>query len=524
MEKTGDLQSQRKIRIEKVAKLRKLGFDPYPASVNKDMLNEHIIKNYDKYEGEAVYLAGRIMSWREHGKLIFSNIQDESGQIQLYIKKDEIEKFSTKENNLGWENLELVDLGDFVECYGIVTKTKRGEVSLLVKRMRIITKSVRPLPEKWHGIENQEERYRKRYLDILTNPDVRKMFELKAKFWEVNRQFFRSKGFFEVETPTLEVTTGGAEANPFRTHHKDYDMDVYLRISVGELWQKRLMAAGYEKTFEIGRIYRNEGSSPNHLQEFTNGEFYWAYANYKDGMELVKELYRTIADELFGTMKFRTGEYEWDLSGEWREVDYAQEIKERTGIDIFDTEEKEIEKKLSELGVEYEGQSLERLMDTLWKYCRKQIAGPAFLVNHPKLVSPLAKAVKDNTSKVQRFQPLIAGVEAGNGYSELNDPIDQRERFKVQQELIARGDTEAMMPDWEFVEMLEHGMPPTCGYGWGERLFALMVDRPVREITLFPLMKPDKAASDTLKLNPSSPQGVKKGVRTLGIKDQSDLK
>ncbi|KKT26004.1 MAG: lysyl-tRNA synthetase [Candidatus Magasanikbacteria bacterium GW2011_GWA2_43_9] len=265
---------------------------------------------------------------------------------------------------------------------------------------------------------------------------------------------------------------------------------MYLRISVGELWQKRLMAAGFEKTFEIGRVFRNEGSSPDHLQEFTNMEFYWAYADYRKGMKLVQELYQKIAIDVFGKTEFTTKGMNYDLAGEWPEIDYVSEVKKQTGIDVLKASEDDMRKKLDELGVVYEGTNRERLTDTLWKFCRKNIAGPAFLVNHPKLVSPLAKTHRDNSELTERFQIIIAGSEIGNGYSELNDPIEQRARFEKQQELIASGDTEAMMPDWEFVEMLEHGMPPTCGFGFGERFFAFLVDRPLREVTLFPLVKP----------------------------------
>jgi len=296
-------------------------------------------------------------------------------------------------------------------------------------------------------------------------------------------------GFEEVETPTLEVTTGGAEARPFKTHHNDFDMEVYLRISVGELWQKRLMAAGFEKTFEIGRVWRNEGSSPEHLQEFTNMEFYWAYADYRGGMELVKEMYREIALKVFGTTKFTTRGHTFDLQDDWQEIDYVDEIKKHTGIDVLKASKTEMEAKLQELGVKYEGDNKERLTDTLWKYCRKKISGPAFLVNHPLLIAPLSKQI-EGKGVAQMFQPLIAGSELGRGYSELNDPEEQRKRFEEQQKLLEAGDEEAMMPDFEFVEMLEYGMPPTCGFGFGERLFAFLADKPLREVQLFPLMKP----------------------------------
>ncbi len=294
----------------------------------------------------------------------------------------------------------------------------------------------------------------------------------------------------EVETPTLELTTGGAEARPFLTKHNDYDIDVFLRISIGELWQKRLLAAGFDKIFEIGRAYRNEGTSPNHLQEFTNIEFYAAYEDYEGGMRLVEELYRTIAKEVYGKTEFTRGEYTFDLGQEWARIDYAEEIKRQTEIDITTATEDEIKEKLQSLKVTYEGENKERLTDSLWKYCRKNIAGPAFLINHPKLVSPLAKKVEGDQNATQRFQPLIAGTEVGNGYSELNDPLEQQARFDLQQTLLDRGDAEAMMPDREFVEMLEHGMPPACGFGFGERLFAILEDKPIRETQLFPLMRP----------------------------------
>jgi lysyl-tRNA synthetase class 2 len=299
----------------------------------------------------------------------------------------------------------------------------------------------------------------------------------------------------EVETPTLEITTGGAEARPFKTHHNDFDIDVFLRISVGELWQKRLLSAGFEKTFEIGRIYRNEGTSPNHLQEFTNMEFYHAYASYEDGMKHVEEMYRAIATEVYGKTEFTYGEHTFDFAHDWKRIDYSEEIKRQTGIDLETATLVEITKKLQELKVKYDGENKERLTDTLWKYCRKNISGPAFVINHPKIVSPLAKTVMGENEKTQRFQPIIAGTEVGNGYTELNDPLDQRARFDLQQALLDGGDEEAMMPDDEFIEMLEHGMPPACGFGFGERLFAILENRPLRETQLFPLMRQKMEAS-----------------------------
>jgi len=475
----------RKARLEKLEKLRARGIDPFPAATGQTISNSEAINRFTELEdGEPVVLAGRILSTRAQGKVIFLDFDDGTGRFQALLKKGD----PTPESDFGLLE-ECFDTGDFIELTGSLFLTKREEKSILVEGLKMLSKSLLPLPEKWHGLQDTEERFRKRYLDILSNPETKALFIKKAKFWDVTRNFLKREGFLEVETPTLEVTTGGAEARPFITHHNDFDMDVYLRISIGELWQKRLMAAGFPKTFEIGRAYRNEGSSPEHLQEFTNMEFYWGYADYKMGMELVKKLYREIAREVFGTTKFTTRGHYFDLDDEWNEIDYAEEIKRQTGIDVISASEDEMKSKLDELSVKYEGINKERLTDSLWKHCRKNISGPAFLINHPTLVGPLAK-LNPGGKTVQMFQPIIAGSEVGRGYSELNDPIDQKERFEAQQRLIDAGDEEAMMPDWEFVEMLEYGMPPTCGFGFGERFFAFLVDKPLRETQLFPLMRP----------------------------------
>ncbi len=423
------------------------------------------------------------MTIRGQGAILFVVLFDGSERLQAVFKKDEMDEklFDLFTNT--------ADMGDFVSVTGIAGKTKTGEPSIFVRNWQMATKSLLPLPEKWAGLVDDDTRYRKRYLDLLVNTELRELLIKKTKFWDVARKFFKDRGFLEVETPTLEVTTGGAEARPFRTHHNDFDIDLFLRISVGELWQKRLMAAGFAKTFEIGRVYRNEGSSPEHLQEFTNLEFYWSFADYHDGMNLVKELYIEIAREVFGRTDFEYKGHKFDLSQEWREIDYTEEIKKQTGTDINLASEEEIKSKLKELGVKWEGDNKERLTDTLWKYCRKNIAGPAFLVNHPVIVAPLAKVAEAGRT-TQVFQPIIAGSEMGKGYSELNDPIDQKERFEAQKKLLEAGDEEAMMSDFEFVEMLEHGMPPTCGFGFGERLFAVLANKPLRELQTFPLMRP----------------------------------
>ncbi len=483
------LEELREVRKKKLELLKKAGIDPYPASVPRTFCLKDARANFEPYEkdGTIVSLAGRVMAIRGQGAIMFVVLKDGAddgkAHFQAVFKKDSLseEMFSLF--------VETVDVGDFISVTGTFFKTERGEESLLVQTWVMASKSLLPLPEKWQGLQDVDERYRKRYLDLLMDEEAHEILIKKSKFWDATRGFLKKKGFLEVETPTLELTTGGAEATPFKTHHNDLDLDVYLRISVGELWQKRLMAGNFPKTFEIGRVYRNEGTSPEHAQEFTNMEFYWAFADFNDGMKLVQEMYRTIAMEVFGTTKFTTRGHTFDLADPWQIIEYGKEIQKQTGIDIENATEEEIKDKLGELGVNYEGDNLERLTDSLWKYCRKNISGPAFLINHPLLVAPLSKANSDGRT-AQRFQPILAGSELGNGYSELNDPIDQLERFNKQKELLEKGDQEAMMSDYEFVEMLEHGMPPTCGFGFGERLFAFLVDKPLREVQTFPLMRP----------------------------------
>lgn len=472
-------------RLKKLTILKERGYDPYPATAHRTHMVGDVVAQFDTLvSSEAVVtIAGRVMVVRGQGAILFSDIQDGSGKFQAVFKSDVID------TELFTLFKDIVDNGDFIEVTGTIFSTEKGQPSLLVQRWTMLSKSLLPLPDKFHGLQNEEDRFRKRYLDILTNTELRSLFERKAHFWDVTRSFLKSKGFLEVETPTLEITTGGAEARPFKTHHNDFDIDVYLRISIGELWQKRLLAAGFDKTFEIGRAYRNEGTSPEHLQEFTNVEFYYGYADYRQGMALVQEMYRTISLEVYGTTTFTYRTHTFDLASEWTHIDYVEEIQKQTGVDVMHATEDALKQKLIELKVTYDGTNRERLTDTLWKYCRKNISGPAFLINHPKLIAPLAKGVR-GTDVVQMFQPIIGGSEVGRGYSELNDPIDQRERFETQRALIESGDEEAMMPDDEFVEMLEHGMPPTCGFGFGERLFTILENKPLREVQMFPLMRP----------------------------------
>ena len=479
------LEELRAERIKKLESLQALGISSYPSTSSRTHDLKQVLEQFTSLESEAkkIVVNGRVMTSRGQGAISFIDLYDGSARMQAVIKLPESPEETMKFYR------DYVDTGDFVEMTGTAFVTKSGQQSILVTNVSMLSKALLPLPDKYHGLQDEELRMRERYLDILTSPDLRELFEKKAKFWQVVRTFLNDKKFLEVETPTIEVTTGGAEARPFKTYHNDFDLNVYMRICVGELWQKRLMASGFPRTYEIGKAYRNEGSSPDHLQEFTNCEFYMAYANYQDGMTLVQELYRTIAREVFGTTTFTTRGHTFNLDDEWKHITYRDEILSQTGIDLDRASDEEIIKKLQELHVKYDGTNRERLTDTLWKYCRKNIAGPAFLINHPVLVAPLAKNNEDGKT-TQVFQPILAGSELGRGYSELNDPLDQRARFEKQQELLASGDEEAMMPDWEFVEMLEHGMPPTCGFGFGERLFAFLMDKPIRETQMFPLTKP----------------------------------
>ena len=481
----------RAVRLDKRKKLEELGINPYPAASFRTHSLKEAKDYFDKLQDEEIVIAGRVMSQRGQGAILFLDLFDGTEKFQIVLKKDNEVEYIEHEDQEAFQLFkDVVDIGDFVEVSGKVFTTQTGQQSLEVFKWRMLTKSILPIPDSFYGLKDEDERLRKRYLDLVLNEESREIFYKKSKFWETVRNFLLENKFMEVETPTLELTTGGAEARPFTTHHNDFDMEVHLRISVGELWQKRLMAAGFPKTFEIGRVYRNEGSSAEHLQEFTNMEFYASYMNIDKGKELVKELYTKVAQDVFGKTDFETRGHKFDLADEWIEIDYVEEVKKQTGIDVLEADEKEMAAKLEELHVKFEGQNRERMTDSLWKYCRKNISGPAFLVNHPKLVAPLSKTNEKDDRKTEMFQVIIAGSEIGRAHSELNDPVDQKQRFDEQNNLLKEGDEEAMMPDYEFVEAMEYGMPPNFGFGFGERFFAFLIDKPIRETQLFPLMKP----------------------------------
>jgi lysyl-tRNA synthetase class 2 len=477
------LDAIKEARLEKLQKLREKGINPYPSKINLPGKLEKISQARQTL-GKEVLCAGRIWSIREHGAVTFMDLKDDTDSIQLLFQKKVLGK--------GFEILDLLDVGDFIAVSGTVIKTQAGEITIDATEFQVLTKSIRPIPSTWFGLKDEEERYRQRYIDLLLDDSLRDLFKKKALFWQSMREFLIEKGFLEVETPVLENTAGGADAKPFITHHNALDIDLYLRISMGELWQKRLMVAGFGKTFEIGRQFRNEGIDKEHLQDYTQMEFYWAYANYQDSMRLVEEMYKYVAQKTFGTLVFNIGKHKIDLGSEWKRIDYRETLLKETGIDLTKSSLEDLRRKLEEFGIEYQGNYEKgRLIDSLWKSVRRKILGPVFLTGHPVEVSPLAKRMEKNPEFVERYQVIIGGSEVGNGYSELNDPIDQAKRFSEQQKMREMGDEEAQMADNDFVRALEYGMPPTSGFGVSERLFSFLAGKSIRETVLFPLLKPE---------------------------------
>jgi lysyl-tRNA synthetase class 2 len=433
---------------------------------------------------------------REHGKLAFIDIKDASGKVQLYLKEQNLQNPNYKYSELSFSDLHLLDASDFVEAAGIVTKTQRGEISLEVTKLRLLTKSLRSLPDKWDGLKDKETRLRRRYLDTNMNEDVYQRFIRRSKFWEVHRDFFKERGFIEINIPVLEMTPGGADATPFKTHMDAIDQDFYLRISQ-ELFLKRLIGGGYEKVYEIGPRFRNEGLSDEHLPEHIAMEFYWAYADVEDGMQMIKDLYTCILDKVYdGKKQFKIRGFDVDFSKEWEIIDFAVLMKKHFNLDVHNTTIEEVKKLMKENHLKIDPtMNIERGVDALWKIARRTIGGPAFLVRHPKYMSPLSKSNADMPHITERFQPIIAGSELGNGWAELNDPQDQLARFKEQQALRDKGDKEAQFLDIDYVEMLEYGMPPTFGFGHSERVFWFLEDVPAREGVPFPQLKTEMEES-----------------------------
>jgi len=472
-------------RLAKIERLKESGFEAYPSTNGRTHTVQQFLENHTVLEQdfEQVVLAGRVMSLREHGGALFVDIFDGT-KGQCFLQKDKLG------DDIYGLFVATVDTGDIIEFSGTAFTTKRGMPSLSVSSWRMLAKSLRPLPDEWFGIKDEDERYRKRYLDILLTGELAERIKRRSLFWNTIRQFLLDRDFIEVETPALENITGGADARPFVTHHNALDMDVYLRISAGELWQKRLLIAGLPKIFEIGRIFRNEGMSAEHLQDYTQVEFYEAFKDYEAGMEMITDLYRDISDKVYGKRTFTIKGSTIDLDKEWETYDYSDLMEKEFGVNPLDVKA-DWALVLKEKNIQFEKEAgIERLVDIAWKQIRKSLAGPGFLINVPAYMEPLAKKSAKDPRVVERFQVIIAGSEIGKGFSELNDPVDQAARFKRQQQLREAGDEEAQMADTEFVEALEYGMPPAFGFGVSERLFSFLEGVSVREAQIFPLMRP----------------------------------
>lgn len=471
-------------RLKKIQILKEAGIDPYPSRTKKDYLISDLIKNFNffKKNKKNIWIAGRLISIRDQGNLVFAHLIDESGKFQVVLKKDNISNLSF------WKK--VLDRGDFIACYGFVFKTKKGEKSLEVKKIQLLTKSLRPIPTEWFGIEDEEIRLRRRYLDMILNPESKELFIKKAVFWSTFREELKKSGFLEVETPVLEPIPGGAEAEPFVTHLNALDEDFYLRISL-ELSLKKILVGGFEKVFEIGRIFRNEGIDREHLQDYTQLEFYWAYHDYNDLMKFIEFLYKKVIKKTVGKLQTSWNNQKIDWSKKWPKLEYVKLFEKYNKINPIQASQEVLYQKAIELGLNpenYAGKG--RLIDLIFKKTiRPKLIQPCFLINPPVDIEPLAKRVPDNQQLVERFQVIACGTELGKGFSELNDPLDQRQRFEEQMKLREKGDKEAQMLDEEFLIALEYGMPPTAGFGISERLFSILMDKPVRECVFFPLMR-----------------------------------
>ncbi len=477
------LEDYRNERLKKLDELRERGIDPYPSKSHRNTFIRDVVDHFEERAGQEVCVAGRIVAIRSFGKLVFLKLRDYTGEVQIFMRAVTEE---TPAGMLGAKDVRLLDLGDFVEAKGTVDKSQTGEISVFTNFVRLLTKSLRPLPEKF---TNKEERYRRRYVDMNVNPEVRERLVRRSKFWQATRDFMNAHGFIEINIPVLEHTTGGADATPFVTHMNALDEDFYLRIS-HELPLKRLLGGGFEKVYDIGPRFRNEGVDDEHLPEHIAFESYAAYENYEDGIKLYEEMIKYVAMQTWGTLKFHVGGFDIDLDCEWPRVKYSDLLREKFDVDVFNPDREQLIRILKENGVETNFDVSEaRLIDHVWKLIRKTSAGPYWLVEEPLSLSPLAKKSAENPLVTERFHPIIAGTEMGNGFSELNDPLDQLGRFEEQQAARDAGDEEAQMLDRDFVEMLEYGMPPACGWGNSERNFWLLEGVPGREAVPFPTMK-----------------------------------
>lgn len=471
-------------RKEKADAMTEAGRDPYPADVKMTVTVADALKDFSKLSRSAkkVWICGRVVSVRDQGKLIFIVIDDGTSRIQGFVSKKNLKEFDAFRSDL--------DLGDFVEVGGPLMKTRNGEKSVEVRAARVVTKTLRPIPTAFYGVEDQETRFRKRYLELMIDPAERDVFRRKSVFWSTFRSELQNAGFLEVDTPVLEATPGGAEAEPFSTHYNALDTDFFLRISL-EISLKKLLVGGFPKVFEIGRIFRNEGIDAEHLQDYTQLEFYWAYADYEDLMKFVEKTYKKVIKNTCGSLVTEYKGTKIDWSKKWPKVKYCEIFKKKTGLDLDTASTKDLLDKAKEAGLKADSSlGRGRIIDLLFKkFARTTMIQPCFLIDPPIEIEPLAKRIAGDEKKVARFQVVACGSELGKGFSECNDPIDERERFEDQMKLREKGDAEAQMLDEDFLEALEYGMPPAAGFGISERLFALLMDKPVRETVFFPAMK-----------------------------------
>ena len=472
-------------KVEKLNGIREFGMEPYPEKCERDFSNAQVLEKFAEIGARKISLVGRVRSLRPMGGSAFAHIEDQSGKMQLFFNKANMDEKLFK---LFVKNVEL---GDFIQVTGELFLTKTEEKSLKVTDWKMLSKNMRPIPTEHFGIKDEEELLRRRYLDLMTNPEVRELFQKKNIFWQTVRSFLTAEGFLEVQTPVFEYIPGGADAEPFITHHNALDQDFYMRISL-ELALKRLLVGGYEKVFEIGRVFRNEGIDRTHLQEFDHMEFYWAYADLEKGMEMCERFFKEIVQKVSGGFVTKHEQAQINWEGIWPRVDYFEAFEKETGINLSgNVTLQELQQKAQALGIKYDPAAGKgKMIDTIYKKTvRLKMIQPCFLVGHPIEVSPLAKKDPQNPNKVLRFQIVAGTAELCNAFAELNDPVDQKSRFAEQMKLREEGDSEAQMLDEDFVEALEYGMPNAFGFGMSERFFAFIMNKSVRECVIFPPMK-----------------------------------
>lgn len=497
-----------KVRRDKLAELQAAGNDPYMVNTSaRDTLNKDISDNFEKYENQTVTIAGRIMSKRGKGKVMFMDVYDRTGKMQVFAKFDDLGEETYK-------GLKKWDIGDIMECTGFVFKTKMGEVSVHATGVKLLSKSLLPLPEKYHGLKDVDLRYRQREVDLIMNPEVKETFIKRGKIVSTIRNIMDSKGFVEIETPTLNTIPGGASARPFVTHHNTLDIDMYMRIAT-EIPLKRLIIGGMERVYEIGRIFRNEGMDPRHNPEFTTIELYQAYTDYNGMMDITEELINKSCMAVNGTEDITYGDYEISLKAPFKRITMIDAVKEQTGVDfgefMGDTEKaKEVAKELK-LEVKPTDTWGNVLAEAFDEYVEDKLIQPTFVIDYPVEISPLTKRKKDNPLLVERFEIFVAGGELANAYTELNDPIDQRGRFEHQMMLRENGDEEANMIDEDFLTAMEYGMPPTGGMGMGiDRLVMLLTNsQTIRDVIAFPTMKPLNGVKDEIGVSSEAVEAPK---------------